>query len=208
MHGSLITPGLLICQIFVLIIRGTDYLGPLSVFPIFNPGEKMFKVWILLYTCASTRGVVLDVVDSMTSNTLIHSLRKFISRRGAPALIISDNGSSFTAQETQRFVANRQIKWMFNLELAPWWGGIWERLVSLVKSCRKKTIGCKRLSFMELVTIVQDIEFVLNNRPLCDTCDEDTVVLTPKLFIIRKKTGSYELFSVGGKAFPMKMENL
>ena len=27
---------------------GTDYLGPLSVFPIFNPGEKMFKVWILL----------------------------------------------------------------------------------------------------------------------------------------------------------------
>ena len=102
-------------------------------------------------------------------------------------MIISDNGSSFTAQETQRFVANREIKWMFNLELAPWWGGIWERLVSLVKSCLKKTIGCKRLSFMELVTIVQDIEFVLNNRPLCDPCDEDTVVLTPNHLLFGRK---------------------
>ena len=131
--------------------------------------------------CASTRGVVLDVVDSMTSNTLIHNLRKFISRRGAPALIISDNGSSFTAQETQRFVANREIKWMFNLERAPWRSGIWERFVL------KKTIGCKRLSFMELVTIVQDIVFVLNNRPLCDPCDEDTVVLTPNHLLFGRK---------------------
>ena len=56
---------------------------------LFSTQVKNVQVWILLYTCASTRGVVLDVVHSMTSNTLIHSLRKFISRRDAPALIIS-----------------------------------------------------------------------------------------------------------------------
>ena len=156
-----------------------DYLGPLFVLPMFKPGNQLFKVWVVLCTCASTRGIVLDVVDNMSSNAFLNSLRKFIARRGAPSLFVSDNGTSFKAIETQNFIATREITWKFNLEAAPWWGGFWERLVALVKACLKKTVGHKRLTCVELVTFLQEVECVLNNRPLCVPCDEEREVLTP-----------------------------
>ena len=158
---------------------GVDYLGPLFVLPMLKPGNQLFKVWVVLYTCASTRGIVLDVVDNMSSNAFLNSLRKFIARRGAPSLFVSDNGTSFRAIETQDVIATREITWKFNLEAAPWWGGFWERLVALVKACLKKAVGHKRLTYVELVTFLQDVECVLNNRPLCEPCDEEREVLTP-----------------------------
>ena len=41
-----------------------------------------FKYYIVIYTCASTRGVILDVVPDGSAETFINSLKKFISRRG------------------------------------------------------------------------------------------------------------------------------
>ena len=37
--------------------------------------------------------------------------------------MVSDNGSSFTAEETQKFAASKFIEWRFNIALAPWQGG-------------------------------------------------------------------------------------
>ena len=62
----------------------------------------------------------------------------FISRRGYPSLIISDNGSVFKSDETETFISNKFIKWKFNLESDTWWVGMWERLVDSVKRCIKK----------------------------------------------------------------------
>ena len=39
------------------------------------------------------------------------------------------------------------MKWTFNLEKPPLWGGIFERLVRSVKRCLKKTIGGARLTY-------------------------------------------------------------
>ena len=158
---------------------GVDYLGPLFVLPVFKPEKQLLKVWVVIYTCVSTRGIVLDVVENMSSNAFLNSLRKFIARRGAPTLIVSINGKSFKSIETQVFVANREITWKFNLEAVPWWGGFWERLVAVFKACLRKTVGHKRLAYVELLTFLQDAECVMNNRPLCEPCDEELEVLTP-----------------------------
>ena len=64
------------------------------------------------------------------------------------------------------------------MEAAPWWGGFWERLVALVKACLKKAVGHKQLTYVELVTFLQDVECMLNNRPSCEPCDEEREVLT------------------------------
>ena len=48
---------------------GVDYAGPVLVLPVFNPQGKLHKVHIVLYTCAATRVVVLDVVDSTDART-------------------------------------------------------------------------------------------------------------------------------------------
>ena len=54
--------------------------------------------------------------------------------------MISDPGSAFVAEQTQRFAADRGITWKFNLDGASWFGGIWERIVASVKRCLKKVV--------------------------------------------------------------------
>ena len=55
------------------------------------------KVWLYLYTCCTTRAVYLDVVESLNANSFIRSLKRFTSRQGTPARIVSDNSTTFTA---------------------------------------------------------------------------------------------------------------
>ena len=65
------------------------------------------------------------------------------------------------------------MKWTFNLEKAPWWGGVFERLVRSVKRCLKKTISGARLTYEELLTVVIEVEMILNCRPLSFVSSED-----------------------------------
>ena len=81
----------------------------------------------------------------------------------------------FTSQENQSFCAKQGITWKFNLNGAPWWGGFWERLVGMVKSCLKKSTGSEHLQlpFTQTLTILSEIENVLNSHPLCFVYDDD-----------------------------------
>ena len=113
---------------------GVDYMGPVFVKNVYEKcGFQMYKAFIIIYTCASTRAIILDMVEDGSTSSFINSLRKLIARRGCPKLIISDNGSVFKATENQSFCAERGIGWKFNIEGSPWWGGFWERLVGIVK---------------------------------------------------------------------------
>ena len=170
---------------------GLDHMGPLYCSPVYVQTEKSFKAYVLLYTCLSTRAIILDVVHSTNAKTVVQSLRRFISRRGCPAIIVSDNGSSFTAEETQKFAASKFIEWRVNLALAPWQGGIWERLVSCVKRCIKKAVGVRSISYIEVQTLLSEIEAVLNNRPLCHDYDDDLEnVLTPNHLVYGRRLES------------------
>ena len=42
-----------------------------------------------------------------------------------------------TSPDTQSYLANEGITWSFIIELAPWMGGFYERLVGLVKQARQ-----------------------------------------------------------------------
>lgn len=167
---------------------GCDYLGPLHVQPIYGNTKKLYKAWIVLYTCTASRAVILDVVNSTNAGHFLQSFRRFVARRGSPSLMVSDNGSCFVADETQQYVTNHLIDWKFNVPCAPWMGGIWERIVSCVKKCLKRTIGRRRVNFVELQTLVLEVEAILNNRPICDDHDDDIDdVLTPNHLIFGRR---------------------
>ena len=88
--------------------------------------------------------------------------------------------SIFELPEVQRFLLNHKVKWKFNLERAPWWGGFFERMVRCVKRCLKKILKNAKLTYEELLTVVVAIECVLNSRPLTYVSSEDRVEpLTP-----------------------------
>ena len=121
-------------------------------------------MWICLFTCCVIRAVHLEVVPDMSAETFIRCFKRFIARRGIPHKIISDNGKTFklankiisavlSHPQTEQYLSNIRVDWVFNLERAPWWGGIFERMVRSIKSCLKKIIGRSRLMYDELVAV-------------------------------------------------------
>ena len=78
---------------------GVDNFGPVFVRNMFNRNDcEIRKVWVTLYICASTRNIILDVVPSLSTESFIRSFRRFISRRGCPDNMISDNCKNFVSK--------------------------------------------------------------------------------------------------------------
>ena len=139
---------------------GVDYAGPLYVRPDYPAQPRCEKkVWICLYTCCITRAVHIDIVSDLSTPSFIRCLKRFISRRGMPYRMISDNGSTFksAARVLQKIVADntvsqylgsRKIKWSFNIEKAPWWGGIFERMIGLTKNVSGRSSGVLNFHLM------------------------------------------------------------
>ena len=75
--------------------------------------------YIVIYTYASTQGVILDVVPDGSAETFINSSKKFISRRGCPVKILSDTEGVFVVDITQKFVSFRNVKWILVLKKHP-----------------------------------------------------------------------------------------
>ena len=78
------------------------------------------------------------------------------------------------------------------MELAPWMGGFYERLVGTVKGALKKSIGKICLTEKKLETFLTEAEAVINSRPLVYV-DEDFgsgFSLTPADFLnLNAKSG-------------------
>ena len=111
---------------------GVDFAGPLYV----RNEDGMRKVWICLYTCCVVRAIHLELVPDQTNSAFLRSFRRFVARRGLPRQIVSDNSKTFKAAAK----AIREVKWIFNVPKAPWWGGVFECMVRCVRQCLRKTI--------------------------------------------------------------------
>ena len=161
---------------------GVDYLGP-SLCKI--EGRKV-KFWIALFTCLSTRGIHLDIVTDLSALSFLNILRRFTAQRGAPVKIISDNGNQFIVVAKvlsaniegkwkkenndkklfNNFLIEKEIEWKFIPALSPWQGGVYERLVKLVKDSFKRSLGSIILNIEELKTFVKEVEMSINCRPI------------------------------------------
>ena len=183
-----------------------DYFGPLYIKQ--NGNEKTKKVWVCLFTCVAVRAIHLEIVADSSADEFLLALRRFIARRGTPREIILDNASQFkltkstmdTAWEkivkdptVQSYVAERGTKWTFIVELPPWIGGFYERLVEICKMALKKSIEKLKLTMFQLQTFVAETEAIINSRPLVYVGEDlnDATALTPSHFLSPStKTGT------------------
>ena len=128
-------------------------------------------------------------------------------------LIISDNGSQFTSIETQTFAAQRKIKWKFNLAAAPWWGGIYERLVRSTKRCLKKVLFRQHFSYEQMITVLNEITCTINNRPLTFLYeDSGDIALTPNHLLFGRtldfENASNDIAEIPSCELPSKLKHV
>lgn len=171
---------------------GLDFAGPMYVRREErdqSSHDHSSKVYVLLLTCASTRAVHLELTQSLSVPSFLRAFRRFVSRRGLPSLLMSDNAKTFKAackeirklsraQEVWRYLSNNRITWRFITERAPWWGGFWERLVRSIKRPLKK-VGRTSLTYDELNTLLVEVEGLINARPITYVFDDQESISYP-----------------------------
>ena len=119
-----------------------------------------------MFTCAFSRAVHLEINSDLKAENLFLALKRFISRRGKSTKFVSDTAKTFKkSKKLKSFLIQKNIKWNFILEKAPWWGGFYELLIGIVKSSLKKVLQKSLLTYEELYTVITEIESVMNSRP-------------------------------------------
>lgn len=195
---------------------GIDIFGPFQTFDSYLPKRKnelhtpttpIRKYWGLIFTCLSTRAVHIMALKSLDSQELWLQIVTFFADRTTPVLIMSDNALQFKllAHYIPKFweffvqtpqisatLSDKNIQWIFTPAKAPWYGGVYERIIGLVKEAYYKTLSHHPvLTFLSKSTF-KNIQTMLNERPLCPSTDEaEQMVLTPAHFL-RGNLGTYK----------------
>ncbi|XP_018406148.1 PREDICTED: uncharacterized protein LOC108782372 [Cyphomyrmex costatus] len=159
----------------------------------------------------AVKAVHLEAVSDLTTEAFLNAFKRFISRRGKPTDVYSDNGTNFVgankelkkcleifSQEQERrnimdYTATEGIKWNLIPARAPHFGGLWESSVKSFKAHFYKTATDASMTFEEVSTLVVQIEAILNSRPLSAISDDsnDLSFLSPGDFLIGSTLTSY-----------------
>ena len=182
-------------------------------------GADSQKRYIALFVCFVTKAVHLELVSNLTEEACILALKRFSSRRGTPSKIFSDNGLNFIGARNellllQEILANRDdesfvayanqrgSEWITIPPRAPHFGGLWEAGIKSLKRHLRRVVGQQRLSNEELLTVLRQIEAILNSRPLTPLSSDpnDLTPLTPAHFLIG---GSFSPQPVSNQKVPL-----
>ena len=187
---------------------GVDLAGPVYVKERLVDEKLSHKAYIVLFTCAGTRAIHLEIADDCSSERYIRALRRMMGRRGKPTRIISDNATNFKAKETREFLLSHSIKWEPIIANAPWMGGMYERMIRSVKRCLKKVLRNARLTMDELNTIVIEVECIVNNRPLTYVDNDDlNETVTPNHLILGQRISTLQDNLYGERHEPLNTKN-
>ncbi|XP_070566927.1 uncharacterized protein [Ptychodera flava] len=145
----------------------------------------------------------IEVSHSLSTDSFIQAIWRFISRRGPPVSIYSDNGTNFRGAEEEVKKAlqkwnqdkitdslhSRNIQWYFNPPAASHTGGVWERMIRSVKRILRSLMSNQLVDDETLLTLLSEVERILNDRPLVQQSDDpnDMEVLTPNSLLLLRR---------------------
>ncbi|XP_048035712.1 uncharacterized protein LOC125261152 isoform X1 [Megalobrama amblycephala] len=129
---------------------GMDCFGPFHI----KVGRRCEKRWGIIFKCLTTRCVHIELLASLNTDSFLMALRRFISRRGTPSELLSDQGTNFQGGERElrealtncstelhQHLAKQKITFLFNPPNAPHFGGTWEREIRSLKNALRTVVG-------------------------------------------------------------------
>lgn len=169
---------------------GVDFFGPFEV----KQGRSVVKRYGCIFTCLAIRAIHVEIAHSLDVDSMINALRRFISIRGCPERIRSDQGTNFKAASKELdeelkleksrirdFCLKKEIEWVFNPPASSHKGGAWERMIRTVRQVLRATLKEQLVSDEVLATFVAEAVYIINSRPLTRNSDDhqDERPLTP-----------------------------
>ncbi|XP_053698861.1 uncharacterized protein LOC128745814 [Sabethes cyaneus] len=124
-------------------ISGIDFAGPLYLKAVHKRAAAT-KAYVCIFVCFCTKAVHIELVSDLSKSTsaFLSALRRFISCRGRPSDVYTDNGKNFEGaandleevyrmlqndSKMQQIISDRdfgRISWHFNPPKAPHFGGL------------------------------------------------------------------------------------
>ena len=179
--------------------KGVDYTGKLKIRPSYH-SRKIIPAYLVVFTCFVMRAVHIEVDLSEKTEDFLMAFKRMVNIRGFPQHVFSDNAQYFKKADkmlaetveqnntTINDVAKKySFKWHSSTELHLASGGVWERIVKMVKTPLRKVLGNALLSHIELTTLCKEMEGQLNDRTLVDASEDTSEVLTPLLLCLGRK---------------------
>ena len=178
---------------------GVDYFGPLFV----KQGRSIVNRYGCLFTCMTTRAVHIEIAHSLDTDSFLGALQRFISRRGKPERLLSDNGTNFKGADRELrgeiekwnkakiedSLLQQEIQWSFNPPGASHMGGVWERMIRTTRRILKVLTNEQLMKDETLSTLMAEVERIINDRPLTPPSSDPTDVepLTPSKLLLLKQ---------------------
>ena len=162
------------------------------------------KAFGVLFNCLATRAVHVDLSPDYSAEKFLMVLRRFVSLKGYPRKIRSDNGTQLTAaneelqtvtrawnwEELKEFGVTEGMTWEFTSADAPWQNGCSEALVKSIKKALMAAIRDNILTFTELQTVCFEAANLVNERPSGrnPTSPDDGTYLCPNDLLLGRAT--------------------
>ena len=183
-------------------ICGIDYARPFLMKKGHTRRPVFVSTYVAVFVCFATKAAHLEAVSDATTEAFLACLRRFVSRRGLPSEIHTDNGGNFkgakrdlqdlyaflekTANTSQvsNYLLQDRIQWHSIPERAPHFGGLWEA------TAKMHVIGKQKLTYEEFSTVLCQVESCLNSRPLVAMTShspDGIQALTPGHFLINQE---------------------
>ena len=172
----------------------------------------------VIFDCLLSRAVHVDVATDYSTDSFLLVVRRFISMRGCPMKMWSDQGSQLRAANKEikqiasghdrksmtQFGATHSFDWSFSTPEAPWQNGCAEILVKAVKKAIELSMGNQILTYSETQTVFFESANLVNERPIGrhPTSVEDGCYLSPNDLLLGRSTNKVPEGSFSTKTCP------
>ena len=112
-------------------VTGVDFTGALYV----HHRGKETKVYVFLFTFATSRAIHLEVVTDLSTETFLIAFLHFASHRSTPQLMISDHVTTFQSAAEEMLSSLEEVRTILHCEGVTW------KLMPIRKLCALGAFG-------------------------------------------------------------------